>query len=215
MFIAYKHRSQIDSLIKSIVSLQKDKISKIVAARMQEFKANGQEPETIFSELCFCICTANNSAERGLRAQKEIDFCNLSEPELRKKMREIVCRFYNNKTDYILDAKESKNDLFHTLKQAKNGKDAREWIVQNISGLGFKEASHFLRNIGYGDVAIIDFHIIDLLAWNKVIQRPKTLTHSKYLEIERILEKIAEEAHMNLAELDLYLWYLETGKLLK
>ncbi|MEM2743849.1 MAG: N-glycosylase, partial [Nitrososphaerota archaeon] len=62
---------------------------------------------------------------------------------------------------------------------------------------------------------ILDFHIIDLLAKYGLIEKPKTLTRKRYLEIEKILKEIAEKLNINLAELDLYLWYLSTGKILK
>ena len=78
-----------------------------------------------------------------------------------------------------------------------------------------KEASHFLRNIGFSNYAIIDFHIIDLLVKEKLITRPKTLTPKRYLEIESILETLAKKTKLSLGELDLYLWYMETGKILK
>ena len=88
-------------------------------------------------------------------------------------------------------------------------------MVKNIKGIGYKLASHFLRNIGYIDFAILDFHIIDILVRYKVIERSKTLTPKRYLEIEKILRDIALKTDVNLAELDLYLWYNETGKILK
>jgi len=50
---------------------------------------------------------------------------------------------------------------------------------------------------------------------NNLIERPKTLTKRKYLEIENILRDIAREINLTLAELDLYLWFIETGKILK
>jgi len=81
--------------------------------------------------------------------------------------------------------------------------------------LGLKEASHFLRNIGFDDYAIIDFHIVDLLVKENLIKRPKTITPKIYLEIETVLKKLAIQVNLTLAELDLYLWYLETGKILK
>ena len=202
-------------LIEKVRALKDSKISETIDKRIKEFKEIGKDPEKIFSELCFCICTANNSAERGLRAQKEIDFCGLGVDDLRSQMRKIVCRFYNNKTKFVLNARSKKEELLENLKESSNGKEAREWIVQNIPGLGYKEASHFLRNIGYEDVAIIDFHIVDLLEKNNLIERPKTLTKKNYLDIEEELEKLSEETDTNLAGLDLYLWYIETGKILK
>ena len=88
----------------------------------------------------------------------------------------------------------------------------REWVVKNIKGLGYKEASHFLRNIGYKNYAIIDFHIVDVLAKYNLIEKPKTMTKKKYFEMEQLLKTIGNRLHLNMAELDLYLWYLETGK---
>jgi len=46
-------------------------------------------------------------------------------------------------------------------------------------------------------------------------QKTKSLNKNKYLEAENILKKIAEKTNLSLGELDLYLWYLETGKVLK
>jgi N-glycosylase/DNA lyase len=91
----------------------------------------------------------------------------------------------------------------------------REWLSENIKGIGPKEASHFLRNIGYTNFAILDFHIIDILIRNGLFEKRKPLTKREYLEIEAILKKIARKVNLNLAELDLYLWYMETGKILK
>jgi len=93
--------------------------------------------------------------------------------------------------------------------------EVRDWLVGNVRGLGLKEASHFLRNVGFFDVAIIDFHIIDLLVGKGLIKRPRSLSRRRYLEVEGVLRKIADKAKMSLGELDLYLWYLETGKVLK
>jgi len=95
------------------------------------------------------------------------------------------------------------------------GKNLREWIVKNIKGIGYKEASHFLRNIGYDEYAIVDFHIVDLLVKHDIVEKPKSMTKTKYLEIEEILKTIGNRVNLNMAELDLYLWYLETGKILK
>ncbi|MHA1987758.1 MAG: N-glycosylase/DNA lyase, partial [Promethearchaeota archaeon] len=140
---------------------------------------------------------------------------NLNEIELSNKLKLYGYRFPNIRAQYIVNARERKGDLKTTLSTNNNLKELREWIVKNIKGLGYKEASHFLRNIGYKDYAIIDFHIVDLLTKFKLIEKPKTLTKKKYLEIEEILSNIAEKLNLNLGELDLFLWYLETGKVLK
>jgi len=80
-----------------------------------------------------------------------------------------------------------------------------------------KEASHFLRNVGHKDYSIIDFHIVNFLVRHGLLEplKSKSLTKKKYLEIENILEKISEKTNLSLGELDLYLWFDETGKVLK
>ncbi len=87
--------------------------------------------------------------------------------------------------------------------------------MRNIKGIGYKEASHFLRNIGFKNIAIVDFHIIDLLSRYNLIEKPKYLSKNIYFQIEKLLRKIAKKTGVSPAELDLYMWYMETGKILK
>ena len=208
------------NLKKKIKSLKKSEVGKVVKERIKEFEKIGKSSEErIFSELCFCILTANFNAERAIRIQKllEKDFLTLSEKKLTKKLKELGHRYPNTRVRYIVEARKKLKELVKILHD-KNTDEAekREWIVKNIKGLGYKEASHFLRNIGYKNLAIIDFHILDLLLKNSFIEeKPKSLTKKRYLEIENILRNLAKKLEIDLAELDLYLWYMETGKVLK
>jgi len=206
-----------NELTKEIELLKQSKTKSIIDNRIKEFKEiNRNSNDELFNEMCFCILTANYNAEKTIRIQNEIgnDFCNGSKDTLCNKLKEYGHRFPNARADYILCSRRYKNKLDHIIKNT-NHNPLREWIVKNIKGLGFKEASHFLRNIGFDDYAIIDFHIVDLLVKYNIIQRPKSLTKKKYLEIEETLRKIAEKTNLTLAKLDLYLWYMETGKILK
>jgi N-glycosylase/DNA lyase len=56
---------------------------------------------------------------------------------------------------------------------------------------------------------------VDVLAEHGIIEEPKALTKNKYIEIEQVLRDLAETTGLTLSELDLYLWYMETGKVLK
>jgi len=89
--------------------------------------------------------------------------------------------------------------------------------VKNIKGLRWKEASHYLRNIGYFEHAIIDRHIIKNLLEFKIIEidSKKGLSKKRYLSIEKTLDLIAKEVGLLPGELDLYMWYRKTGKVLK
>ncbi|MBU2590050.1 MAG: N-glycosylase/DNA lyase [Nanoarchaeota archaeon] len=196
-------------LLKEVKRLQNSPISKVISNRIKEFKSYPNDK--LFQELSFCLMTANFNAKRAINIQDSIKdgFNNLSEKQLSKKLKELGHRFPNARAKYIVEARK------HDLGVIPFLEDKREYLVNNVKGLGFKEASHFLRNIGYSDFAIIDFHIVDLLVKNKLIERPKTLNKNKYLEIESLLSKLAAKLNLNLDELDLYLWYLETGKVLK
>ena len=49
----------------------------------------------------------------------------------------------------------------------------------------------------------------------ELIERPKTITPKVYIQVENLLRELSGKVNINLGELDLYLWYEETGKVLK
>lgn len=204
-------------LILKLEALKNSDIKTKIDKKIQEFKNQSKKPiDEIFKELCFCILTANFNAEKSIKIQEEMGNCFLTDnkDELSKKLRKYGHRFPNKRAEYISQSLKCKDKLKEVL-QSHDKKAIRDWIVNNVDGLGYKECSHFLRNIGFDDYAIIDFHIIDVLSNYKLIKKPKTITKNKYIEIENILKKLAKETNLTLAELDLYLWYMETGKILK
>ena len=171
-----------------------------------------------FSELCFCILTANSSAEVGIKAQKELrlnGFLSMSKEDTARELRRLGHPYPERRAEYIVEAREHK-DIYKKISSFKDERVARDWLVRNIKGIGYKEASHFLRNVGFKNVAIIDRHILKVMVKHGLIEKtPKTLTRKKYLELEEKLKEVAEETGLSLAELDLYLWYMETGRILK
>lgn len=208
---------QTKRLLKLVEKLKRSEVRNLVDARIKEFKRNMEKSDgEIFKELCFCILTANFNAERSIRIQDEIGnkFLTLSQSQLRKELKKLGHRYPNARAKYIVEARKYKDSLKSIIKTS-NDYELREWLVKNVKGIGYKEASHFLRNIGYTNFAIIDFHILNLLKRYNLIKRSKSLTKKEYLRIENLLRKIAKKLNLNLAELDLYLWYLETGKVLK
>jgi len=205
-------------LIRSIEELKRSHVRRIVEKRISEFKELGRkENREIFKELCFCILCANYSAERAIKIQKRIDdgFITLSREELAEKLREAGHRFPNSRAKYIVSARKYSDSIKEIVESFKNPNRLRRWLVKNILGIGLKEASHFLRNIGFTNFAIIDFHILNLLDRYGVAKKPKILTESRYLRIEEKLREISRRVDLNMAELDLYLWFMETGKILK
>lgn len=206
-------------LIDHINTFKDSEASKIIDSRINEFsKIKKMDGNTIFKELCFCIMTANCAAEKCIEIHEKIgkNFNNLSQANLTRMFKKYGYRFPNIRSQYIIDARNYKTELEEKVKfDSDHDNSLREWLVKNIKGLGYKEASHFLRNIGFNNYAIIDFHIVDLLVKYNLIERPKSMSKKKYIEIEAILKEISSSLNLSLAELDLYLWFLETGKILK
>ncbi|UCB58487.1 MAG: N-glycosylase/DNA lyase [Thermoplasmatales archaeon] len=206
-----------EELINKIEKLKNSDIKKIIDNRIKEFKnINLTSNNALFKEMCFCMLTANFNAEKSIKIQNEIGDCFFtdSQQDLSKKLKNYGHRFPNTRAQYIYESQKCRNLLTDIVK-FHDKKALRDWMVTNIKGFGYKEASHFLRNIGFYDYAIIDFHIIDILVSYNIIQKPKTITKNKYLEIEKKLVNISNKTNLTLAELDLYLWYMETGKILK
>ncbi len=206
------------ALIKNIELLKKSSVGNIVRQRINDFeKIFESNNERWFSELCFCLLTANSSAMMGLKIQDALGFdgfSKLSQDELTKKLQELGHRFYNVRAGFITEARRNIN-IKEIIQSFKDEIESREWLVENIKGLGMKESSHFLRNVGYKNIAILDKHIINVLSEHNIIERPKNLNKQRYLDIEKKLEDLAKATDLSLEELDLYLWYMKTGKVLK
>ncbi len=192
----------------------KSKIGGRIKNHLKEFNVDKYNSKELFIEMCFCILVANNSVEKTKKVWERMgeDFLKLSEMELRNKLKLLGYRFYKKRAYYIISARKRLDEIKKIFELEE--KESREWLVENIMGLGFKESSHFLRNIGYKNFAILDRHVLRVLLKYGIIETiPKTLTKKKYLEIENKLKKICEKLNISMAELDLYLFYLETGKI--
>jgi len=205
-------------LVNQIKSLDKNIVNQ-VESRLKEFSSfKDKTNHDWFSELCFCILTANSKARTALAIQSELGhkgFASLSQKKLAETIRKNKHRFHNNKSKYITLAREHL-DIKDKIQQHKTSQEAREWLVENIKGLGYKESSHFLRNVGHTDLAILDRHIINLmLEHNLLKEKPKSLNKKNYLAIEQDFNSLANKLKMSPAKLDLYMWYLKAGEVLK
>lgn len=206
-------------LASRVKALAKSPVGKIVNARIAQFKEIGMSAtEEWFSELCFCILTANSSARLGMKIQAEIGtrgFLELPQGELEKRLRLLGHRFSERRAEFIVQARRY-SDIKHKVRQFPDERQAREWIAERVKGLGYKEASHFLRNVGYDNVAILDRHILRIMHEEELLPEvPSSLTRRRYLQLEQILEGLTRQVDLTLAKLDLYLWYMQTGEVLK
>lgn len=207
--------NSLDELVYRIKSLDENVKTK-VNEKLKEFEGrlNASAKEK-FLELCFCILVANTSLEKTLKIWQTIGegFLSLSENELTEKLKALGYRFYNKRSNYIVLARKYIEEIDSILKR-KNEQEAREWLVENIKGIGWKEASHFMRNLGFKNFAILDRHVLKILReFNLINESGPISSKRKYLEIEEKMKIICEKLGISLAELDLLLFYLATGKI--
>ena len=206
--------------LKADYERRKEKIKR----RLLNFrKVWEKNEEFIFKELCFCLCTPQTKA-RTCDVFIEKIFSNGillsgSREEIRKHMKGV--RFCENKSQRIVEAREfftrSGNIEIKKYINRNRPMKTREWLIKNIKGLGLKESSHFMRNIGLGqEVAILDRHILrNLKKYGVIEDMPKCLTRKRYLNIERKMKQFSKKTEIPLDELDLLFWSRETGEIFK
>lgn len=194
--------------------------------RLKEFKNLGifGDDRAIFSELVFCLFTPQSKAlscSEAVKILQEKDLLlNGNAGQIAKEIN--IVRFKNNKAKYLVEARDffrerGKLKIKNKIAGFSNAFTLRKWLVKNIKGFGYKEASHFLRNIGLGeDIAILDRHILKNLKELRIIKRvPKTIDEKTYLQTEEKMRKYAGKVKIPLDHLDLLFWCHETGEIFK
>jgi len=210
---------------KKLAPLSVDEIRKahlnlesLILNRLKQFKHVPQSD--YFYELAYCLLTPQSSAvnaDKAIRALQEHDFRNNDiNPEPLLHQKEYYIRFHKTKAKHLIEMKNDFPMVAENLSDGKSSVKVREWLVDNIKGLGWKEASHFLRNIGHRNLAILDRHILKNLIRCGVLKAlPKTLTVKEYLRIEKLFLKFSDKINIPMDELDLLFWSMETGQVLK
>lgn len=211
--------------IKDLIRQYKNKRSAI-HKRLKEFRSvyKGSDKD-VFAELCFCILTANANAlhcDKAIRELKETGLLFSGKPcQIRPKLRGRV-RFHNKKAEFIKLARDLFTRDGKICLKPKIGSgdvfEVREWLVENIKGYGYKEASHFLRNIGLGrDITILDRHILKNLKKYAVIKDiPQSVGSRKvYIDIENKMRAFSKRIKIPLEDLDLLFWSIQTGFIFK
>jgi len=192
---------------------------------------------TIFYDLMFTLCAPQTTFKSNIKVIQELKRNKFYEKPIdlfigtfqteKNNLKEMLrpVRFYNNKSRYLIGAKlkfpkvldlvwKEHGDYCYLNKDC--GYDKREWLVKNIKGMGMKASSHFLRNLGYDALAIIDTHIIkflstqDVAAWQESITiqniSKRATTKKGYEELEMWFQTIAGHMNLTTAELDALVW---------
>ena len=223
------HMNNLQTELIGIWKPIKNKLSK----RLEDFHKVWEtySEDELFGELAFCILTPQSSAKMCWRAienlkSKKLLLCRNKE-KIEKEL--FGVRFKYTKAQRIIEAQEKvttkstsherrgKISLRKILNEHNTCELKREWLVKNIKGIGYKEAGHFLRNIGFAqNLAILDRHILkNLKYFGAIAEVPKTLTKNKYFEIENQMKIFAKKTGIPLDHMDLLFWQKETGEIFK
>ncbi len=196
-----------------------------IQTRLDEFaRIPEQGDAALFRELCFCIAAANSSAEMGMKTISALD--DLLDSGTAEKMSERLrgrFRYWNKRPEYIVHTREHIKSAWgfkirEHLASIPEPIALRDHIASDpdVKGIGYKEASHFLRNIGYRGYAILDKHILNAMKSLGIIRKAAPPSGRRdYLRLEKRLKAFARSEDVDFDELDLLLWSLKTGKILK
>jgi len=197
-----------------------------IRRRLFEFKQIlNDSDERIFAELAFCICTPQSKAVTAWNAITALMKNGLLYRDSIEQIASFLnpVRFGKNKAKYIVEARkkftvDNKLQIKEFIHSFIDPIELREWLVENIKGIGMKEASHFIRNIGLSDnqLAILDIHILKNLEECGVIEEiPKSLSKKDYLKIENKMREFSKQIIIPMDELDMLFWSKETGFVFK
>lgn len=192
---------------------------RLIEQRLREF-SRAKTPEEVFYELCFCVLTPQSKGRMcwgAVQSLQQRDFYHhaLSSSLVASLLKTRV-RFHNTKARRLLLLKKQ-FDVVHRVVLSKRDHHAvRDWLVDHVQGIGLKESSHFLRNIGCRNLAILDRHVLKHLHQEGVLQEyPKTLARKTYLDIEQRFSAYSSRMGIPLDCLDLLFWSRETGEVFK
>jgi len=212
-------RSRVLEELKAEYSRKRD----MIEAQLGEFRKirESADDRKIFEELAFCILTSAvgpKVGQKSLEAMKGILLEGTAD-ELESSLKGI--HKFPEKAYFIVHTREYlKNEYGFKLRELVDSfgdpEARRDFFATNkdIKGIGYTQASHFLRNIGFGGYAILDKNVVNSLYDLGIIDSPKPpSTGKKYKEIEERMKALAGELGIGLDELDMLLWSLKTGKI--
>lgn len=195
-----------------------DKKKERIRKKLAEFAS---VPSTeYFYELVYCLLTPQSSAFHADKAVRLLRSFDLEKsdinPEPLLHQPDFYIRFHKTKSKHLLAMKARYDEILGRLISPVPSAEQREWLVNNVSGLGWKEASHFLRNIGHRELAILDRHILrNLVRSGALVELPPSLNPKRYREIEATFKEFSRSIDIAMDELDLLFWSMETGRIFK
>lgn len=185
--------------------------------RLLEFKQAFEEADDrqIFHELSFCILSSGVGPKIAGQCMSAIGekLVGGEEDELLGRIGAIH-KYAENASRYIVFTREYLREehgflLKSLVSSFENRVERRDFFAKNpgIKGLGYMQASHFLRNLGFSGYAILDRNnLASLLELGIIGEMKYPLTKKRYLETESLMTGASHELGISLDEFDLLLW---------
>lgn len=181
------------------IPLEEKKAIRRVLARFRRDRPD----EDVFYTMCFCLCSPQAPFAGNLQANRMLKrhrFHKRPIPASRLERMLRSVRFKKNKARILREARERFPDILRIVRADASSAWKRRALVRSVRGFGMKTASHFLRNTGHFDLAVIDRHILRFLG------RKSVRNIREYERIEKLFKKIAAAHRVPPAVLDAYLW---------
>ena len=227
---------------KEIMNLVLDEYSRLETKYHRNKKWIDMSEDELWQELCLCILSSNVPYELTLSAfhhlkkkgylrlellkkesiSKKIITDELSRPVYLPKKKDggyRKYRFPKTRARNIIQAAKviarEEDWIKKLLLRSNSERKVRGLLVSEISGIGLKEASHFLRNIKYSkNLAIVDSHVVSFLQQIDAgtQRKTKTITRNTYFELENQIQEICGEYKLDLSIFDMAIWHFMRRK---
>lgn len=186
------------------------------------WKENSEDD--LWRELVFCILGSRVRFETVHAAVERMDgMCLLSRPRRNTQFDQyeedtmtalsIGYPFYRVRANQIRRAAEhlynSRGSIGELLNSASDARSARHLLTSEVVGLGPKQASLFLRNIGYAKcIAVLDVHVLTYLSWVGLVESSlkSVPTLGKYEALEESFIQHAYSLGFSPDQFDLAVW---------
>ena len=187
----------------------------------------------LWEELCLCILSSRTRFDAAaealarlsrlgllVRLRREpdlvsyVDIASVLRSKKRRQQKVPGIPFWRTRARQLVKAARlfyggEKDGLRSFLSRFRDSEAARSQLVQDVPGLGMKQASHFLQNVNFSrDLAVIDTHLVRFLREELMITAmgPGGVTPGAYARLEWRIQRIAAANGLDMRLLDRVIW---------
>ena len=217
-------RRRFDSTIRTLCTLIEERVNTRAAFRWTE--------HDLRIELVGCILGSQVRHEMGVAATENLMYAgllneaywlNCEHEDFECRVQEVLSgqvqdlphngsyRFPQIRAKQLADVRNAlaRTPLTNRLENNDSSKKMRKTLVADLPGLGPKQASMFLRNIGRSyNLAVLDTHVLRFMSMQRLlsIDRTRINTITGYEKTEAVVVRYAESLGYQAGYLDWAIW---------